>query len=124
ARVSTDQTTCIVQNMSTKKDGAPTVGHDDAATVDYRGGNAHFVERNSVCSRRPEHGCVRREGRRDESADVDLGGLAEDDAILVEQENRAGSLDGTKNLARIGIHDLIERDVPGTLVEPHRCIFA
>src|SRR3546814_13475798 len=57
-------------------------------------------------------------------ADVELRGFAEDDAVLVEQEDGAGRRDGSEDMARVDIHDLVESDITDRLVEHHRGIHA
>src|SRR3546814_18848565 len=67
---------------------------------------------------------IGRERRRNEPADVELRGFAEDDAVLVEQEDGAGRRDGSEDMARVDIHALVESDITDRLVEHHRGIHA
>ncbi len=61
-------------------------------------------------------------GGRDQRADIDLAGAAEDDAVLVDHQHLAGSLDVAQDLARAEIADhAVQRGpVAGLLVEIDR----
>src|SRR3546814_1704298 len=105
------------------------VGHHDVAAVDDRGRGADLLEQEAVVAVLAgllfqESPGIGRERRRNEPADVELRGFAEDDAVLVEQEDGAGRRDGYEDMARVDIHALVESDIPDRLVEHHRGIHA
>src|SRR3546814_2510647 len=88
--------------MTAKQDGMAAVGHHDVAAVDDRGRGADLLEQEAVVDVRAgllfqEIPGIGRERRRNEPADVELRGFAEDDAVLVEQEDGAGRRDGSRS---------------------------
>src|SRR3546814_15129213 len=91
------------------------VGHHDVASVDERGRGAHLLEQEAFVAVRAgllfqEIPGIGRERRRNEPADVELRGFAEDDAVLVEQADGAGRRDGSEDMARVDIHDLVRSE--------------
>src|SRR3546814_1578306 len=98
-----DQAARIVEDMTAKQDGMAAVGHHDVAAVDDRGRGADLLEQEAVVDVRAgllfqEIPGIGRERRRNEPADVELRGFAEDDAVLVEQEDGAGRRDGSEDI--------------------------